>query len=113
MPDPWDYVASAYAVDGDDNRINGNGDLRCPGCPLGDGNAGMVCIRGAHQQAQCVTYIQAADEYAIYQVENVAAYQTHGTTDLFPDSYVDGDAEAHDPLIGPGVGDPDYTGPYE
>lgn len=114
MPGIWDYVASAYAVDGDNNRINGNGDLRCPGCPLADGYAGLACIRGAHQQAQCVTFIQAGDVAAIWQAKN------HAMIDGIPLGYepfsalylIDGDPEAHNPAIGSGVGDPDYTGPY-
>lgn len=109
----WDYgPTSPYTIDGDGNRVNGNGDLRCPGCPLTDGNAGMVCVHGSNQPTICIPLIQYGDAYATYQAENVAAYQTHGTTDLFPDSYVEGDAEAHDAGIGPDDGDPSYTGPY-
>lgn len=111
---PWDYgPTSPYTIDGDGNRVNANGDLRCPGCPLADGNAGMVCVHGSVQSTICIPLIQYGDALATYQSENVAAYQTHGTTDLFPDAYVDGDAEAHDAGIGPDEGDPSYTGPYE
>ena len=118
MPDPWDYVASGYAVDDDNNRIvyiDTIMHLRCPGCPLGasSGNSEVHCILGPVQQTVCVPYIQTSSVYAMYLVKNNAAWKTVDTTDLFPDYYVEGDKEARDPLIGPGLGDPDYTGPYE
>lgn len=114
MSDAWNYTDSAYTVDGDGNRINGNGDLRCPGCPLGDGNAGKTCLHGAHQVLICIPYIQYSDALATYRAENDQAWRTvDDVTPLFPDAYVDGDKEAHDPAYGPGVGDPTYLGPYE
>lgn len=123
----WDYVLSAYTVDDDANRINGNGDKRCPGCPLGDGYAGLPCLLGELQQSQCVVYIQDTGlededvrDLVWWRAENEAAILTssdagwlssesyHGLG-LFPDSLSDGDVEARDPAIGPGLGDPDYV----
>jgi hypothetical protein len=123
----WDYVLSAYTVDADDNRINGNGDLRCPGCPLGDGYAGLPCLLGSMQQDQCVVYIQdtgledeATRELVEWRAKNEAAILTSSDAgwlsaesyyglDLFSTSLSDGDVEARDPDIGPGLGDPDYV----
>lgn len=119
MPtDIWDYVASAYAVDDDNNRIvyiDAIMHLRCPGCVLGasSGNSAVHCVLGSIQQTMCVPYIQYDDAPALFTAKNTAAWQTVDTSALFPTYYVEGDREAHDPLIGPGAGDPDYLGPYE
>lgn len=119
MPtDPWDYVASAYAVDDDGNRIvyiDAIMHLRCPGCVLGasSGNSAVHCMHGAVQTTVCIPYIQYDDVYALFAAKNQAAWQTVDTTALFPTYYVQGDREAHDTGIGPGAGDPTYTGPFE
>lgn len=102
----WSYLG---------NQTNVNGDLKCPGCPVTSA-IGQPCVHGTLQQEICVPSVQfaAADDPILYRPRNVVAYQTHSIiTPVYPTYYVDGDEEAHDPLIGPGVGDPDFTGPYE
>lgn len=100
----WDYSG---------NATDTNGALRCPGCPLRDIRPDLSCVHGLIQQSVCVTGIQAENTFALFRVKNFAAWQTvNDATPLFPTYYVDGDAEAHDPAVGPGEGDPSYTGPY-
>lgn len=97
------------------NQTNANGDLKCPGCPV-ESAIGHPCIHGELQQEICVPYVQyaAADDFVLYRPRNFVAIATHDlVTPVMASYYVDGDAEAHDPSIGPGLGDPDYTGPYE
>lgn len=100
----WDYAG---------NASDDNGALRCPGCPLRNLRPDLSCVHGLIQQSACVTGIQSGDALTEYRAKNFAAWQTvDDPTPLFPTCYVDGDKEAHDPSIGPGEGDPSYTGPY-
>lgn len=60
-PDPWDYEG---------NRVNGNSDLRCPGCPFGDGNAGIECFYGVFQQFACQKIHRESLTYLFVLVED-------------------------------------------
>lgn len=104
MPvDPWDYVASNYAVDDDGNRlvtIDGIQRKRCPGCPLGasSGNSDLECVHGSIQVAICIPYIQDSEAFALFRVQNTVAWQTYGTAnERMQEYYVEGDYEAHNP----------------
>jgi len=57
---------------------------------------------------------RAGNESQLARIMNVLAYQTHTSgSPQATDYYVEGDVEAQDSGIGPGLGDPSFTGPYE
>ncbi len=107
MPGFWPSLP-----DGTDYYTDVNGERKCPGCSL-TGAVGVDCINKNLHLSVCYDVIRPWDgdtdemPFEAYRVYNTAAWETHGTDDeVHQEFYIEGDAEAHDPEIGPGNGEP-------